>query len=210
MNLFINIVMEKPVKSLDADFFNRMYQKNEDPWDFESSPYERGKYEATLQALPHATYENVFEIGCSNGILSEKLARRCKKLLAVDASEIAVRNARKRLEAYPSVEVREMTIPDNFPDETFDLILLSEVGYFLNREDLIVARDKMINALLPKGHLLLVHWTPYVEEFPLTGDEVHELFLESAGIEEASSLIHVSGRSEGQYRMDLFEKKAEY
>jgi len=210
LNLFINLNMEKPIKSLDADFFNRMYQKNEDPWDFESSPYERGKYEATLQALPNSTYENVFEIGCSNGILSEKLARRCKKLLAVDASEIAVRNARKRLEAYPSVEVREMTIPDNFPEETFDLILLSEVGYFLNREDLMVARDKMINALLPKGHLLLVHWTPYVEEFPLTGDEVHELFLESAGIEKTNPIIHVSGRSEGQYRMDLFEKKAEH
>jgi SAM-dependent methyltransferase len=203
------MIMEKPVKSLDADFFNRMYQKNEDPWDFESSPYEREKYEATLHAIPDPTYENAFEIGCSNGILSEKLARRCKKLLAVDASEIAIKNAKKRLADCPWVEVREMTIPDNFPTENFDLILLSEVGYFLIKEDLIIARDKMIKALSPKGHLLLVHWTPYVEEFPLTGDEVHEVFLESAGTEKTDPLLHISGKSEGQYRMDLFEKKTE-
>ncbi len=71
--------MEKPTKSLDAEFFNEMYQRNEDPWDFENSPYEREKYEATLRAIPNPVYENVFEIGCSNGILSEKLAKRCSQ-----------------------------------------------------------------------------------------------------------------------------------
>lgn len=202
--------MEKPTKSLDADFFNEMYQRNEDPWDFENSPYEREKYEATLRAIPNAVYENVFEIGCSNGVLSEKLARRCAHLLAVDASEIATGNARKRLADYPSVEVREMIIPIDFPNENFDLILFSEVGYFLSSEDLTVARDKMIGALSPKGHLLMVHWTPVVEEFPLTGDEVHELFIRSAGGEISDPLIHLYGRREDQYRLDLFEKKTEH
>lgn len=201
--------MEKPTKSLDAEFFNEMYQRNEDPWDFENSPYEREKYEATLAAIPNPTYENAFEIGCSNGLLSEKLSRLCKNLLAVDASEIAIRNARKRLADYPAVEVREMTIPNDFPDQKFDLILFSEVGYFLSMDDLKIAKDKMIQALSPKGHLLMVHWTPFVEEFPLTGDEVHDLFIESAGDRASSPLIHLLGNREDQYRLDLFEKKTE-
>lgn len=201
--------MEKPTKSLDAEFFNEMYQRNEDPWDFENSPYEREKYEATLRAIPNPVYQNAFEIGCSNGILSEKLATRCSRLLAVDASEIATSNARKRLADYPCAEVREMIIPNDFPGENFDLILFSEVGYFLSREDLAITKDKMISALLPKGHLLMVHWTPVVEEFPLTGDEVHEIFIGSAGNEKSDPLIHLYGRREDQYRLDLFEKKTE-
>ncbi|MCF0059659.1 class I SAM-dependent methyltransferase [Dyadobacter sp. CY356] len=201
--------MEKPTKSLDAEFFNEMYQRNEDPWDFENSPYEREKYEATLAAIPNTSYENAFEIGCSNGILSEKLAGLCKNLLAVDASKIAIQNAEKRLADYPAVEVREMTIPNDFPDQKFDLILFSEVGYFLSREDLETAKDKMIHALTPKGHLLMVHWTPFVEEFPLTGDEVHDLFIESAGDNASDPLIHLQGSREEQYRLDLFGKKTE-
>lgn len=198
--------MVKAGKSLDADFFNKMYEQNNDPWDFENSPYEKEKYQATLDILPDDQYENAFEIGCSNGVLSEKLTKCCKRLLAVDASTIAVANAARRLNGYPGVEVREMTIPDHFPDERFDLILLSEVGYFLSMEDLTIARDKMIEALTPKGHLLIVHWTPLVEEFPLTGDQVHDLFLESAR-SEAGLLTHLQARTESQYRMDLFEKR---
>ena len=198
--------MEKPEKSLDAEFFNKMYEQNQDPWDFENSAYEREKYDATLKAIPKDKYKSVFEIGCSNGVLSEKLANFCERLLAVDASSIAVENAKKRLADYHFVEVQEMTIPENFPEEQFDLILFSEVGYFLSMEDLTLARDKMIDALAPNGHLLLVHWTPFVEEFPLTGDQVHELFLESAE-PESGMLAHLYGRSETQYRLDLFEKK---
>ena len=201
--------MKKGEKSLDAEFFNKMYQQNEDPWDFENSAYEREKYEATLRAIPKETYENVFEIGCSNGVLSEKLTKIAKRLLAVDASGIAVRNATNRLKSFSFVEVKEMIIPENFPDEKFDLILLSEVGYFLSFEDLQIARDLMIEHLLPNGHLLLVHWTPFVEEFPLTGDQVHDLFIGSSGDEPEIPLIHLYGNQNSEYRLDLFEKKAE-
>lgn len=199
--------MEKEHKSLDAEFFNNMYQKNEDPWDFENSPYEKEKYKATLEIIPDRQYENVFEVGCANGVLSEMLLSRSKNLLAVDASTIAVKNAKRRMVSYPFVRVMEMTIPYGFPDEKFDLILFSEVGYFLSEEDLIIARDKMIDALLPKGNLVLVHWTPFVEEFPLTGDRVHEIFKMSAGDNSSQSLIHISERIETQYRMDLYEKR---
>lgn len=199
--------MEKELKSLDAEFFNKMYQKNEDPWDFENSPYEKEKYKATLEIIPDRSYDNVFEIGCSNGMLSEMLLSRSNHLLAVDASAIAVKNAKQRMKDYPFVKVMEMTIPYGYPDEKFDLILLSEVGYFLNEEDLIIARDKMIESLLPNGNLALVHWTPFVEEFPLTGDQVHEIFRQRSGEDFQKPLAHILERIEIQYRMDLYEKR---
>ena len=201
--------MNKPEKSLEASFFENLFAENQDPWNFEESEYEKAKYAATMRLIPNDIYASCFEIGCANGMLTMMLQQRCQKLLAVDASRIAVGNATKRAEKCAHVSVREMEIPKHFPDDRFDLILLSEVGYFLNKGDLTVARDKMIDALLPDGHLILVHWTPFVEEFPLTGDEVHELFLERAGEDSSRPLIHLSNGIEPQYRMDLFSKRSE-
>ena len=199
--------MNKNRKSLDATFFNNLYQQNQDPWNFEESPYEKEKYEQTLNMIPGDSYANGFEIGCANGVLTQMLIRKCRRLLAVDSSAIAVANATKRLGDYPAVTIREMEIPKDFPNEKFDLMLFSEVGYFLIEDDLLIARNKMLDCLLPGAHLLLVHWTPTVAEFPLTGDQVHELFFSVAGEKKGLPLLHLKQRKEAQYRMDLFLKK---
>ena len=38
--------------TLPPEYFDHVYQANRDPWNFETSPYERAKYAATLAALP--------------------------------------------------------------------------------------------------------------------------------------------------------------
>jgi SAM-dependent methyltransferase len=191
--------------TLPPDYFNDVYRANADPWQFATSPYERDKYAATLAALPRERYENAFEIGCSIGVLSAQLAPRCGGLLCVDASELPLEAARERLAAFPHVRVARMVIPEEFPDETFDLILLSEVGYYLAWDDLRRTRDGLTAHLRPGGHLLLVHWTPPVPDYPLTGDEVHEFFHEISGADQP--FVHRLGQRADQYRLDLFEKR---
>ncbi len=93
-------------------------------------------------------------------------------------------------------------LPADFPDGDFDLILISEVGYYLNMPDLLSLRDLCLSRLKPAGQLLLVHWTPFVHDYPLTGDQVHETFLQTTG----PALRHLAGRREERYRLDLFEK----
>jgi SAM-dependent methyltransferase len=192
------------MSSLPTTYFDDVYRASSDPWSFETSPYEKAKYEATLAALSKNRYRNAFEIGCSIGVLSEMLAQRCDKLLAVDASELPLETARKRLAPYSQVTIRKMTIPNEFPDQQFDLILLSEVGYYLVLDDLKRARQLMIDHLEIGGHLLLVHWTPFVHDYPLTGDQVHEQFMDAAG--EGKSLTHLSGKRTDKYRLDLFSR----
>ncbi len=194
-----------PDSSLPITYFDDVYRANEDPWAFETSPYEQAKYDATIAALPRKNYTNAFEIGCSIGVLSEMLAQRCDHLLAVDASELPLQAARKRLAPYPHATVRQMSIPGDFPDDQFDLILLSEVGYYLVLDDLKRARQQMLDHLTKSGHLLLVHWTPFVPDYPLTGDHVHELFLETAG--QGKPLTHLIGQRTDKYRLDLFQKQ---
>ena len=191
--------------TLKQTYFDDVYKANSDPWSFETSPYERRKYEATLAALPNAHYNNAFEIGCSIGVLTQLLTERCERILAVDASELPLQAARTRLAGYPNVTIRQMAIPDEFPDDTFDLILLSEVGYYFSRPDLGRVRQLIIDHLSPNGHLLLVHWTPVVHDYPLTGDNVHDFFLESA--QPDGPLTHVVNQRAETYRLDLFQKK---
>ncbi|MEO5999683.1 MAG: SAM-dependent methyltransferase [Chitinophagaceae bacterium] len=194
----------KPSQTLPTDYFDDMYKQHDDPWNFKTSEYEREKYKATIAALPKAKYENVFEIGCSIGVLTERLAPKCHSLLSVDVSVIAIEQARKRLSAYPQVRFKKMEIPKEFPEELFDCIIMSEVGYYLSIEDLTITQQLIVEHLSPGAHLLMVHWTPIVHDYPLTGDQVHESFLRLS--ETGKPLKLLFEKREEKYRINLFEK----
>lgn len=182
-----------------------MYQTNRDPWNFETRPYEREKYAATLAALPRARHAQALEIGCSLGVLTAQLAPRCGRLLAVDVSEAALTRARVRCAGLPQVDIRLLRVPEEFPTQQFDLIMLSEVGYYWSPADLARAAGQIVAGLLPGGQLLLVHWTPPVHDYPLTDDDVHEFFLKQAA--NYGSLRHLTGQRHSTYRLDLLEKR---
>lgn len=190
--------------TLSSDYFDDVYNRNDDPWDFENSPYEKQKYEATLAALPRPVYENVFEIGCSIGVLTKQLASRSKRLLSVDVADLALAKAKERLKDFTQVKVEKMTVPQQFPNETFDLILLSEVGYYLSKNDLEKLAALMIEHLEPGGQLLMVHWTPFVPDYPQTGDEVHDYFMNLC--QQKQHLQHLFHQREEKFRLDLFKK----
>jgi predicted TPR repeat methyltransferase len=185
-------------ETLSAHYFAKIYETNADPWQFETSPYEREKYLASLTALPLDRYRQGFEIGGSIGVLTRLLANRCDRLLSVDVSPVAQRRAQTRCSDQTHVEFGIMQFPRETPTQTFDLIVLSEVGYYLCERDLLIARDWTVNFLQPGGHLLLVHWTPFVEDYPLTGDEVHDCFLEAT----PTPLSRVYHAKTTKYRID--------
>lgn len=186
--------------SLAADYFDRLYAASGDPWDFETSAYEAQKYAATLAALPRPRYECALELGCSIGVLTQLLAPRCETVLATDVSEAALARARARCARLSHVRFERCDLFTQFPAGTFDLILMSEVGYYFSASDLEKLRAKIATALAPRGHLLLVHFTGETN-YPLTADAVHESFLARS----KSSWSHLlATRGEG-YRLDLLE-----
>ena len=195
-------MMKNSKPTLSEQYFDEVYDVNTDPWNFETSVYEKDKYLVTMQALNKKTYKNVFEVGCSIGILSEMLARRAQKLLAVDASEAPLLKAKQRLNNYPNVVIKKMNVPADFINTPADLIVLSEVAYYLNNDDLEILRKKTVQQLEKGGQLLMVHWTPFVHDYPQTGDRVHEYFLEL----KQKDLKHLLHQKYETYRLDLFEK----
>jgi SAM-dependent methyltransferase len=188
--------------SLGAEFFDQMYAGTHDPWGFETRPYEARKYAATIAALPRSRYRSGFEIGCSIGVLTEMLAARCDRLLAIDIVDPPLEHARDRCAHLDHVRFARMQAPDEFPPDTFDLIVVSEVGYYWSPTDLAQASARILDHLSPGGHLLLVHWRPDVPKYPLTGDDVHRHFQDLSG----RGLRHLQGQSEPLYLLDVFER----
>ncbi len=189
--------------SLSPDYFDRLYAAKPDPWDFATSEYEADKYNQTISALTRESYANAFEIGCSIGVLTQLLARRCGQLLSIDVSEAALQQARERCAGLPNVEFRRLAVPDEHPDGLFDLTIVSEVGYYLNRIDLEKLAGNIHGHSARDGQLLLVHWTPVVPDYPLTGDQVHEYFL---SLPEWDCVSHFKAP---QYRIELLRRADE-
>ncbi|MGB3801723.1 MAG: bifunctional PIG-L family deacetylase/class I SAM-dependent methyltransferase [Lewinella sp.] len=193
---------DKRYRSLDSTYFDDVYRDRDDPWNFETSEYERAKYAATVAALPNRHFKRALEIGCSIGVLSELLADHCDSLLGIDPVAKALEVARLRLADRTGVAFRQMSIPGAFPEGKFDLILISEVGYYWSRGDLEKAITLCREALTGGGILLLVHYTPYVPDYPLTGDEVHDIFSQ-----RLTGFDRLSQHRTDRYRLDVWRKE---
>jgi alkylation response protein AidB-like acyl-CoA dehydrogenase len=191
---------EDPLESLPPSYFSHLYQRRTDPWGFETSPYESEKYNLTLETLPLPTYQSAIEVGCSIGVLTACLAPRCERLLGIDVSGIALDRARERCAHLPQVRFEQMQFPRQAPDDCFDLIVVSEVAYYWQQADLALAADELAARHLPGGHLILVHLTEHVPDYPLTGDEVHEYWLTRPEWRP----IHSERRD--RFRLDVLER----
>jgi SAM-dependent methyltransferase len=159
--------------TLCASYFDGMYADSADPWGFTSRWYEARKYAITMSMLPKARYRDAFEPGCSIGVLSDLLAPRCGALLCCDIAPAAVKAAAERTVAHGHVEVQQRTLPGDWPEGQFDLIVLSEILYYFAGSDLGQVLDHAVAALRPGATLLAVHWRHPVAEYPRSGDDVH-------------------------------------
>lgn len=189
-------------RSIPSDWFENLFSERGDPWDFEASPYEAAKYDHTLSALPRERYGDVLEVGCANGVLTARLAPRCDRLLAVDVSDTALAAARARCAGLAQVAFERRRMPDDMPGGTFDLILLSEVVYYLDGDDIARLARRLGGAARSGGHLLLVHWTGETD-YPRTGDEAARELRAHLG--EAVAVLRTERRPE--YRLDLWERR---
>ena len=190
--------------TLNPKYFKEVYDANDDPWNFETSAYEAEKYASTIDALPRNDYDNALEIGCSIGVLTKMLAENCKHLLAIDVSEKALQKAAERCKDLDHVQFEKSSFPQELPNDRYDLIMISEVAYYLSPSDWKMAMEKLVHLMKPGATVVLVHWLPEVHDYPQTGDQVHNSFEEQLG--GVMKNIHSSRRE--KYRIDIWENLA--
>lgn len=189
-------------KSLDQDYFKGMYATEADPWQFASSAYERDKYIATLAALPRPHYASALDVGCSIGVFTHQLCPRCDTVIGLDVVPSVLEAARVRCADCPNARFLLAAVPGAWPDGKFDLIVLSEVAYYLDRADLARLVARVEGALLPDADIVLVHWLG-VTHYPLSGDEAADGFI--AGARNFAKVVKQSRTAE--YRLDVLRSR---
>jgi predicted TPR repeat methyltransferase len=182
-------------------WFARLYAKSDDPWDYTHSAYEYRKYALTAAALPNARYGKAYEPGCSIGKFSVTLAQRVDHLLCADFSPEAVGLARQRLRDHPNAAVERHTLPQDYPDEQFDLVVLGDVCIFLTPARLHELLDRAVGSLPPGGHLVAAHGHRFSPDIFMSGDQVH------ARIRRHPALRKLGGYRDHAFRLDIWERR---
>lgn len=159
--------------------FDAMFDDTDDPWSA-SSFYERRKFGLTLGVLGRERYGRILEIGCATGVLTSQLASRGDAVVGMDVSARALERARGvAAQALGPKGARRIEwvrgeAPHDVPDGPFDLVVLSEVGYFLRPTRLLATLRRIRRVLADSGEIVLVHFQHPTSDIPLDGGLVHE------------------------------------
>lgn len=163
--------------------FEAKYRADPDPWGYRESWYEQRKYAVTVASLPRRRYRLVWEPACSIGILTRLIAARAERVLASDGSPTAVAAARGSQNPVVTasspdpgrIEWAVQTLPGPLPAAagSADLVVLSEILYYLSEQDRGAVLDTAHTLLEPGGDLVVVHWRPAAEDTQLSGDEAN-------------------------------------
>jgi SAM-dependent methyltransferase len=179
-----------------SEYFEHLYAESSDPWQLAEREYELRKFGLTIASLPRKRYRRVFEPGCSIGVLTGFLASHCDELLATDPVASPLVRARQ---AVPDHHVRfeQGRVPDDWPAGEFDLIVLSELLYYLSEADRLQVAERVGQSLAQDGHLVLVHWRWPFEAATCTGDQAH------ADLRAHAQLTPVVEHVEDDFRLEV-------
>ncbi|MBM7474854.1 bifunctional PIG-L family deacetylase/class I SAM-dependent methyltransferase [Curtobacterium herbarum] len=160
---------EPTAPSRSRESFDAHYDRKPEGWDFDGSWYEQRKRAVTLAALPRRRYRSALELGCATGVLTAALTERADAVLGTDISRAPLERARRRA---PSARFVQAALPTEWPDGRWDLVVMSEVGYYLSPADLDVTIDRVLASLDDDGVLVACHWRHPDSDAVTDGDTV--------------------------------------
>jgi peptidoglycan/xylan/chitin deacetylase (PgdA/CDA1 family)/GT2 family glycosyltransferase len=127
-----------------------------DPWSCDSE-YEAVKYEQTLALLPEEIFAYALEIGCAEGHFTLRLAPRVGNLTAVDISTRALTRAKERCSKLDNVTFQRLDLNTSVVAGLFDLVVCSELLYYIRNQDLRAAIERVLGHVRPGGFFLTTH-----------------------------------------------------
>ena len=189
--------------------FENVYRAKEDPWDYQTSEYEQKKYSRMNEFLSGRTFSLAVEVGCSEGVFTNSLAELSSNVIGLDISSTAIQRAQERLRGRDNIEIRQVDVVTDRIPMGADLICCGETLNCLpSQKQLKSVRDKLVNALVPGGWLLLVnlHLFPddrkglVLKDMGFGSTDIRNLFL------AARTLRVIKDEDHEGYRITLFEK----
>ncbi|BDA83291.1 methyltransferase [Aureimonas sp. SA4125] len=160
------------MKAIGPEGFEAMFRADVDPWNYRASRFEAFKRKVLLRACGDRPYGRTLELACANGETTLALAPRSLRLLALDSSPTVITEAERRTAHLDGVETAVAVLPREMPKGTFDLIVVSEILYYLGLRDCRVLLRSLANAT--RGRIVIVH---HVRDF---GDAAQKPFRAQA------------------------------
>jgi hypothetical protein len=185
---------------MTASDFEARYRVDPDPWGYLESEYERRKYAATLAACGPGPFACALELGGSIGVFSAMLAPRCERLVTVDVSPTAVASARSNLASHPSAEPIVGAIPAAVPRLAYDLVVASEILYYLSNDELAGTLALLHRTMVAGATLVAVHWRPGGPERPRDAAQAHAALANVPGL----TRVHQGGTDD--YLLEVFRR----
>ncbi len=190
------------------EYFDSIFEEA-DPWTY-TGDYEQTKYEQTLEALGDRRFTNALELACAEGHFTVQLAPRVDRLFAADISPTALERAAERCHEFDHIEFGQIDLRGGELPSDLDLIVCSEVLYFMeDRDGLADLGRRFADALVPGGLVVMAHANLIADDPDQTGfDWGHQFGARRIGeiVAETPGLRLVSvGRSE-LYRIHLLER----
>lgn len=158
-----------PPTSRSRESFDAHYARKPEGWDFDGSWYERRKRAVTLAALPRERYRSALELGCATGVLTAAIAERADAVLGTDIAAAPLVQAAVRA---PTAHFVQASLPAEWPAGRWDLVVMSEVGYYLSPADLDATIDRVLASLDDDGVLVACHWRHPDDDAVGSGDAV--------------------------------------
>lgn len=151
--------IQELTRPLTESRYAKQYASSTDPWNYEVRPYALEKFQAAIELLDGvrngACFARAWEIGCSEGIMTARLAQICERLCAVDYIPLALQRARARCSGFSNISFSRWDLRRDRAPGMFDLIVITDLlEDFRRRRDISRACDKLVNALAPGGYLL--------------------------------------------------------
>jgi SAM-dependent methyltransferase len=145
------------MRRIDVAGFEQKFQTDIDPWNYRNSSFERQKRQVLIKACGFSKRGRGLELGCANGETTRQLAPLCLTLTALDGSLTALEATRRRVHDVASVKFVHARLPDQLPRRSYDLIVASEIAYYLKPHDLDSLARRLARALEPGGRIVILH-----------------------------------------------------
>ena len=183
----------------DPRSFDSIFQESEDPWETTTSAAEAERFRVTFSVLDASganRFHSAVELGCAEGIFTERIAPRCDHVDALDYSDVALERARTRLSGHPGVTFRRWDMRREPLSGSYDLVIAMGVLTSLFRpRDVRRVTESVVSAVKPGGFLLFSDvrqsvmfetswWGPFVLR---GGEQIRRLLDKNADLERLRS-----------------------
>lgn len=149
------------------DYWENLFAKV-DPWGYRND-YETLKYEQTLDLIRDVPIKSALEIACAEGEFTRRLAAHAGQVLATDIAPTAVARAAEACADLANCSFQRLDLLTEEPPASYDLIVASEVLYYLDPAAMQAFVAKVERHLEPGGIFLTAHANLLVDEPDRTG-----------------------------------------